>query len=122
MIKLTMEREIAALYLGASGRDGKRALSVSATAAYVFRCGVRSRIFCAERVNVFPLLRRRRFERCGLAWGSGWRHFVVASKPRTGLGYRLALRRLCDRGLGKHAKQKQRNNSHVLFPHAMNEI
>src|ERR1700722_810840 len=74
----------------------------SAAAADVFHCGVRSCIFCTELVNELPRLRRRRhFGRCGFTGGSGWRQLVVASKPRTGLGYRLALRRLGDRGLAK---------------------
>jgi hypothetical protein len=102
-------------------RHSKRRLSVSATAAYVFHCGVRSRIFCAERVNDFPL-RRRRFGRCGFTWGNGRRHFVVASKPRASLWYRLALRRLCDRICRKDTQQKQRNNSHFSNSYAMNRF
>jgi hypothetical protein len=76
----------------------------SATTTNVLHCSIGSRIFCAERINVFLLRRRRRFSRCRLTWGNGWRDLVVASKPRTGLGYRRALRRLCDCGLGKHAE------------------
>ena len=76
----------------------------STTAAYVFHCGVRSRIFCAERVNDFAPLQRRCFGRCGFTRGHRRRHLIVASKPRRGLGYRLALRGLCDRGLRKQAK------------------
>jgi hypothetical protein len=88
----------------AAAKVGLPAAGRSATAAYVFHSGVRSSIFCAERVNDFPLLRRRRFGRCGFTRGNRGRHLIVASKPRSGLGYRLALRGLCDRGLGKQAK------------------
>ena len=93
----------------AKQKDRPKAVSVSglsqlgsAAAAYVFHCGVRSRIFRTERVNEFPRLRRLlRFGRCGFTRGNGRRHLIVASKPRTGLQYRLALRRLGDRGPGK---------------------
>jgi hypothetical protein len=53
--------------------------------------------FLRERVNDFTLLRRRRFGRCGFTRGNRRRHLIVASKPRSGLGYRLALQGLCDR-------------------------
>ena|ERR1700726_3029466 len=92
----------------AKQKDRPKAVSVSglslgsAAAAYVFHCGVRSRIFRTERVNEFPRLRRRlRFGRCGFTRGNGRGHLIVASKPRIGFGDRLALLRLGDRGLRK---------------------